>query len=125
MAKTFKPKIMLTFYKIEGDGLVFFQRFLNILLIFSVSVVFFGEFVENGRAFAQEEEPQKCIKLIDPTTVSELQELRVCLKKLARERKDGNENKTIKRSYEGSLKLIEKLTMKSDNKSSKNLPEES
>ena len=68
--------------------------FLNFLFICSVSVVFFGEFVENGRAFAQEEEPQKCIKLIDPTTVSELQELRVCLKKLARERKDGNENKT-------------------------------
>jgi hypothetical protein len=67
-----------------------------------VSVVFFGE---------------------DPTTISELQELRVCLKKLNRERKDGNVIKTIKRSYEGSLILMEKLTMKSDNKSSKKLPE--
>jgi hypothetical protein len=46
--------------------------FLNFLFICSVSVVFFGEFVENGSAFAQEEEPQKCIKLIDPATVSEL-----------------------------------------------------
>jgi len=54
---------------------------------------------------------------------SELQELRVCLKKLNRERKDGNVIKTIKRSYEGSLILMEKLTMKSDNKSSKKLPE--
>ncbi|MDP7439770.1 MAG: hypothetical protein QGI53_10030 [SAR324 cluster bacterium] len=125
MATTFKPKIMRIFIRIMDSSVVSVLCFLNFLFICSVSVVFFGEFVENGRAFAQEEEPQKCIKLIDPTTVSELQELRVCLKKLARERKDGNENKTIKRSYEGSLKLIEKLTMKSDNKSSKNLPEES
>ena len=116
---------MRKFIRIMDSSVVSVPCFLNFLFICSVSVVFFGEFVENGRAFAQEEEPQKCIKLIDPTTVSELQDLRVCLKKLARERKDGNENKTIKRSYEGSLKLIEKLTMKSDNKSSKNLPEES
>ena len=125
MVTTFKPKIMRTFIRIMDSSVVSVPCFLNFLFICSVSVVFFGEFVENKMAFAQEEELQKCIKLIDPTTVSELQELRVCLKKLARERKDGNENKTIQRSYEGSLKLIEKLTMKSDNKSSKNLPEES
>jgi hypothetical protein len=114
---------MQKYFRIANSSLVYVLSFLTILLICSVSVVFFGEFVENGRAFAQEEEPQKCIKLKDPTTVSELQELRVCLKKLNRERKDGNVIKTIKRSYEGSLILMEKLTMKSDNKSSKKLPE--
>ena len=81
--------------------------------------------MENGRAFAQEEEPQKCLKLKDPTTVSELQELRVCLKKLKFERAVENGTQTIKKSYEGSLKLTEKLNMMSDNKSSKKLPEES
>ena len=125
MTTTIKPKIMRKFIRIMDSSLFSVLCFFNFLFICSVSVVFFGEFVENERAFAQEEDPQKCIKLIDPITVSELQELRVCLKKLARERKDGYEIKTIKRSYEGSVKLTEKITMKSDKKSSKNLPEES
>ena len=60
MAKTFKPKIIWIFYRIECDVLVFFQRFLNILLFFSASVVFFGEYVENVKAFAQGEELKKC-----------------------------------------------------------------
>jgi hypothetical protein len=97
---------------------------LNIIWFCSVSVVFFGEFVENGEAFAQEEEPQKCIKLKDPTTVPELLEFRVCLKKLTRERGVEKSVQIIKRSYEGSLKLTDKLNLKSDNKTSKKIPEE-
>jgi hypothetical protein len=89
-----------------------------------VSVVFFGEFVENGKAFAQEEEPQKCIKLKDPTTIPELQEFRVCLKKLTRESGGEKSIQIIKRSYEGSLKLTDKLNIKSDNKTSKKITEE-
>ena len=89
-----------------------------------MSVVFFGEFVENGKAFGQEEEPQKCIKLKDPTTIPELQEFRVCLKKLTRESDGEKSFKIIKRSYEGSLKLTDKLNMKSDNKTSKKIPDE-
>jgi hypothetical protein len=125
MTTTFKPKIMQIFFRLADSTLVSVLRFLNFLLICSVSVVFCGEFVENRRAFAQEEEPQKCLKLKDPTTVSELQELRVCLKKLKFERAVENGIQTIKKSYEGSLKLTEKLNMMSDNKSSKKLPEES
>ena len=82
MAKIFKPKIMLIFYRIVGDGIVCFRRFINILLIFSVSVVFFGEYVENVRALAQGEEWQKCEKLKDPSTVLELQKFRFCIKKM-------------------------------------------
>ena len=125
MATTFKPKIMRTFFRTEDNRLFSVQRFLNFLLICSVSVVFYGEFVENEKAFAQEEESQKCVKLKDPTTVSELQEFRVCLKELNLERKSGKEIRIIKRSYEGSLELTEKLNMRSDNKSFKKLTEES
>ena len=125
MATTFKPKIMRIYFRIEDNSLVYVQSFLNFLLICSASVVFFGEFVENEKAFAQEEEPQKCVKLKDPTTVSELKEFRVCLKELSLERESEKEIRIIKRSYEGSLELTEKLNMKSDNKSSKKLTEES
>ena len=125
MVKTFKPKIMLIFYRIEGDCLVFFQRLLNILLIFSVSVVFLGEYVENVKVFAQGEVLQKCEKLKDPSTVSELQEFRICLKELYPDRGGEKEIDIIKRSYKGSLELTEKLNMMSDNKSSKKLLDES
>ena len=125
MAKTFKPKIMLNFFIIEGCGLVFFQCFLNILLIFSVSVVFFGENVENVKVFAQGEEFQKCENLKDPSNVSELQKFRFCLKELNLERGGQKEIQIIKRSYKGSLELTEKLNMISDNKSSTKLADES
>ena len=67
----------------------------------------------------------KCIKLNDPITIPELREFRVCLKKLTREKEAENGLKIIKRSYEGSLKLTDKLNLKSDNKSSKKIPEKS
>ena len=111
MAKIFKPKIMLIFYRIVGDGIVCFRRFINILLIFSVSIVFFGEYVENVRALAQGEAWQKCEKLKDPSNVKELQEFRFCLKELNHERGGEKEIQIIKRSYKGSLELTEKLNM--------------
>ena len=97
---------------------------LNIIWFCSVSVVFFGEFVENRKAFAQDEEPHKCIKLKNPTTIPELQKFRVCLNKITRERDGEKSFKIIKRSYEGSLKLTDKLNMKSDNKTPKKITEE-
>ena len=124
MAKIFKPKIICIFYRIEAEFLVFFQRFLNILFFFSASVVFFGEYVENVKAFAQGEELKKCEKLKDPSTVLELQEFRFCLKELNLERRGGKEIEIIKRSYKGSLELTKKLNMMSDNKSSKKLKDE-
>ena len=124
MATTFKPKIIRLLFRMSDRTSVSVLSLLNIIWFCSVSVVFFGEFVENGKAFAQEEEPQKCIKLKDPTTIPELQEFRVCLKKLTRERDGEKIFKITKRSYEGSLKLTDKLNMKSDNKTSKNIPEE-
>ncbi len=124
MAKIFKPKIIWIFYRIEVEVLVFFQRFLKILFFFSASVVFFGEYVENVKAFAQGEELKKCEKLKDPSTVLELQEFRFCLKELNLERRGGKEIEIIKRSYKGSLELTKKLNMMSDNKSSKKLKDE-
>jgi hypothetical protein len=125
MTTTFKPKIIRLLFRMSDRTSVSVLSLLNIIWFCSVSVVFFGEFVENGKAFAQEEEPQKCIKLKDPTTIPELQEFRVCLKKLTREREGEKSFKITKRSYEGSLKLTDKLNLKSDNKTSKKIPEES
>ena len=125
MATTFKPKIIRLLFRMSDRTSVSVLSLLNIIWFCSVSVVFFGEFVENGKAFAQEEEPQKCIKLKDPTTIPELQEFRVCLKKLTREREGEKSFKITKRSYEGSLKLTDKLNLKSDNKTAKKIPEES
>jgi hypothetical protein len=125
MTTTFKPKIIRLLFRMSDRTSVSVLSLLNIIWFCSVSVVFFGEFVENGKAFAQEEEPQKCIKLKDPTTIPELQEFRVCLKKLTREREGEKSFKITKRSYEGSLKLTDKLNLKSDNKTAKKIPEES
>ena len=123
MAITFKPKIMWILFRMSGRTSVAILNLLNFICVCLVSVVFFGEFVENGKAFAQEEEQQKCITLNNPTTVSELQELRVCLIKLTREREVENSLKITKRSYEGSMKLTNKLNLKSDNKTSKKVPD--
>ena len=123
MATTFKPKIMWILFRMSGSTSASVLGLLNFIWICSVSVVFFGEFVENGKVLAQEEEQQKCIKLNNPTTIPELQDFHVCLKKLTREREAKNSLKNIKRSYEGSLKLTEKLNFKSDNKTSKKISE--
>ena len=124
MATIFKPKIIRLLFRKSDRTSVSVLSLLNIICFCSVSVVFFDEFVENGKALAQEEEPQKCIKLNDPTTIADLQKLRVCLKKLTRESNGEKNLKITKKSYEGSLKLIDKLNMKSDNKTSKKSLEE-
>ena len=124
MATTIKPKIIRLLFRMSGRTSASVLSLLNFIWICSVSVVFFGEFVENGKAFAEDEKPQKCIKLKDPTTVPELQEFRVCLNKLTRERGGEKSVQIIKRSYEGSLKLTDKLNMNPDNKTSKKIPEE-
>ncbi len=111
------------YYKIVDNMVASTKCFLLFYLICFVSIVFFGEFVENGEAFAQEEETQKCIEFIDPKTAEELKVLRICLKKLNFESGFGKSAQVIKRSYEGSLKLIEKLNMNTDNKSSTQLQE--
>ena len=124
MAITIKPKIIQLLFRMSDMISVSVLSLLNIIWFCSVSVVFFGEFVENGKAFAQDEEPQKCMELNDPTTIPELQDFRVCLNKLTRER-DGEKSFNVKkRSYEGSLKLTDKLNMMSDNKTSKKILEE-
>ena len=79
MFTTFKTKIIHSFYSIADRTADSTLRILPIYLICLVCVVFFGKFVENGKAFAQEEAPQKCVELIDPNTVEELKELRICL----------------------------------------------
>jgi len=125
MFTTFKTKIIHSFYSIADRTADSTLRILPIYLICLVCVVFFGKFVENGKAFAQEEAPQKCVELIDPNTVEELKELRICLKKLNIERGVGRGSQIIKRSYEGSLNLMEKINMSTDKKSSKKLTEKS
>ena len=125
MATTFKPKIIRLLFRISDRTSDSVLSLIKIIWFCSVSVVFFGEFVENGRAFAQDEESQKCIKLKDPTTIQELQEFRFCLKKLTREREVEKSFKITQKSYEGSLKLTDKLNMKSDKITSKKIPEES
>ena len=99
MITTFKTKIIHSFYSIADRTADSTLRILPIYLICLVCVVFFGKFVENGKAFAQEEAPQKCVELIDPNTVEELKELRICLKKLNIERGVGRGSQIIKRSY--------------------------
>ena len=124
MATTFKPKIIQLLFTMSDRTSVSVLSLLKIIWFCSVSVVFFCEFVENGRALAQEEEPQKCMELNVPTTIPELQEFRVCLKKITRERDGEKSLKITKSSYEGSLKLTDKLNMKSDNKTSKKILDE-
>ena len=125
MATTFKPKIMWILFRISDRTSFSVQSLLNFIWICSVSVVFFSEFVENGKALAQEKAQQNCINLKDPTTIAELKDFRVCLKKLTRQREVEKSLKITKRSYEGSLKLANKLNLKSDNKTAKKVPEES
>ena len=125
MATTFKLKIIQALFRMSDRTSGFFLSLLIFIWICSVSVVFFGEFVDNSSVVAQEKVQQKCIKLKDPTTIPELQQLRVCLKKLTREREGEKSLKITKSSYEGSLKLTDKLNLKSDNKNTKKVPEES
>ena len=112
MAITFKPKIILVF-------------FLDILIIFAMIAFFCLVQTNTEKALAEEENYQNCLKLKDPKLVVELKELRVCLEQENRINKGKKRIRIIKRSYEGSLELTEKINMRSDNKSLKKFSEES
>ena len=123
MSTTFKPKIFHFLFSLADLSAKTALRLLKYCLICLVSIVFFGEFVENKMLLAQEEEAKKCIEFVKPKTIEELKELRNCLKKFNIESGADKRVKIIKRSYEGSLNLTAKINLSSDNKTSKKLPD--
>lgn len=94
-------------------------------LICLVSVVFLGEFVENDGVLAQEKQTLKCPELSNPNSSEELKELRDCLQKIKFEIQSGRRMQKIQRSYEGSLELVKQLNLVMDNKTSKQISEDS
>ena len=125
MTSTFKLNIIryhfMTFPIKTCSGV----RFFSFCLICLVSVVFLGEFVENDRVLAQEKQTLKCPELSNPNSSEELKELRDCLQREKFEIQSGRRMQKIQRSYEGSLELVKKLNMVMDNKTSKQITEDS
>ena len=100
-------------------------RFFFFCLICLVSIVFLGEFVENDGVLAQEKQTLKCPELSNPNSSEELKELRDCLQKIKFEIQSGRRMQKIQRSYEGSLELVKQLNLVMDNKTSKQITEDS
>ena len=100
-------------------------RFFFFCMICLVSVVFLGEFVENDLVLAQEQQTLKCPELINPTSLEELKELRDCLQKKKFDIQSGRRMQKIQRSYEGSLELVKQINLVMDNKTSKQITEDS
>ena len=100
-------------------------RFFSFCLICLVSIVFLGEFVENDGVLAQEKQTLKCRELSNPNSSEELKELRDCLQKVKFEIQSGRRVQKIQRSYEGSLELVKQLNLVMDNKTSKQIAEDS
>ena len=100
-------------------------RFFFFCLICLVSIVFLGEFVENDGVLAQEKQTLKCPELSNPNSSEELKELRDCLQKVKFEIQSGRRMQKIQRSYEGSLELVKQLNLVMDNKTSKQITEDS
>ena len=125
MASTFKLNInryrFMTFAIKTCSGV----RFFFFCLICLVSIVFLGEFVENDGVLAQEKQTLKCPELSNPNTSEELKELRDCLQKIKFEIQSGRRMQKIQRSYEGSLELVKQLNLVMDNKTSKQITEDS
>ena len=125
MASTFKLNIIryrfMTFAIKTCSGVKFFF----LCLICVVSIVFLGEFVENDGVLAQERQTLKCPELSNPNSSEELKELRDCLKKIKFEIQSGRRVQKIQRSYEGSLELVKQLNLVLDNKTSKQISEDS
>ena len=94
-------------------------------LICLVSIVFLEEFVENDRVLAQEKQTLKCPELSNPNSSEELKELRDCLQKTKHKIQSGRRMLRIQRSYEGSLELVKQLNLVMDNKTSKQITEDS
>jgi len=124
MTSTFKLNIIryrfMTFAIKTCSGVGFF-----FCLICLVSVVFLGEFVENDVVLAQEKQTLKCPELSNPNSSEELKELRDCLQKIKFEIQSGRRMQNIQRSYEGSLELVKQLNLVMDNKTSKQITEDS
>ena len=125
MTSTFKLNIIryrfMTF-AIKSCSRVGFFPFCLICL---VSVVFLGEFVENDGVLAQEKQTLKCPGLSNPNSSEELKELRDCLQNIKFEIQNGRRIQKIQRSYEGSLELVKQLNLVMDNKTSKQISEDS
>ena len=125
MTSIFKLNIMryrfITFAKKICSGI----RFFFFCLICLVSIVFLGEFVENDRVLAQEKPTLKCPELINPNSLEELKELRDCLQNIKIKIQSGRKIQKIQRSYEGSLELVKHLNLVMDNKTSKQISEDS
>ena len=125
MASTFKPNNIryrfLTF-EIKKNS---WPRIFSFNLICIMGIVFLGEFVENDCVLAQEKQILKCPELGDPKTLEELKELRICLGKININKQSAWRMQNIRRSYEGSLELVEQLDLLMKNKTSKHLREES
>ena len=100
-------------------------RFFFCYLICLVCIVFLGEFVENDGVLAQEKQTLICLELSNPNSSEELKELRDCLQKIKFEIKSGRRMQKIQRSYEGSLELVKQLNLVMDNKTSKQISEDS
>ena len=126
MPSTFKLNIIryrfMTFAINTCSGV----RFFPFCLICLVSIVFLGEFVENdGGVLAQGKQTLKCPGLSNPNSSEELKELRDCLQKIKFEIQSGRRMQKIQRSYEGSLELVKQLNLVMDNKTSKQITEDS
>ena len=125
MTSTFKLNIIryrfMTFAIKTCSGVGFF----SFCLICLVSVVFLGEFVENDGVLAQEKQTLKCPELSKPNSSEELNELRNCLQKVKFEIQSGKIMQKIQRSYDGSLELVKQLNLVMDNKTSKQITEDS
>ena len=124
MTSTFKLNIIryrfMTFAIKTCSGVGFFFS----CLICLVSIVFLGEFVENDGVQAQEKQTLKCPGLSNPNSLEELKELRNCLQKIEFEIQSGRRMQKIQRSYEGSLELVKQLNLVMDNKTSKQITED-
>ena len=125
MALTFKLNIIRYRFMTFAIKTCYGVRFFFICLICLVSIVFLGEFVENYGVLAKEKQTLKCPELSNPNSSEELKELRDCLKKIKFEIQSGRRVQKIQRSYEGSLELVEQLNLVMDNKTSKQITENS
>ena len=125
MTSTFKLNIIryrfMTFTIKTCSGV----RFFPFCLICLVSIVFLGEFVENDGVLAQEKQTLKCPELSNPNSSEELKELRDCLQNIKFEIQNGRRIQKIQRSYDGSLELVKQLNLVMDNKTSKQISEDS
>jgi len=125
MPSTFKPNIIRDRFMAFAINTCSGVRFFPFCLICLVSIVFLGEFVENDGVLAQEKQTLKCPELSNPNSSEELKELRDCLQKVKFEIQSGRRMQKIQRSYEGSLELVKQLNLVMDNKTSKQITEDS